>query len=91
MDKHFIAGAALTAALEAAGHWFPWPSKLHRVGAYTYGVSAILVGLAVATERHHWLRTAGICAAGGLATIAAYAVDRLLVARQKWRVYVRNP
>lgn len=71
MDQKLVTAAALTGTLEMAGHWFPWPRPLHRIGAYVYGVSAILVGVAVATERHTTARTALVCAAAGSATAAA--------------------
>ena len=91
MDPKLTAGAALAASLELTGHWFPWPRQLHRIAAYTYGTLAILVGVAVATERKTLLRTFAVCAGAGFATIAAYIIDIHLHARQRRRMYGRNP
>lgn len=85
MRRNVIVGAALTGALELVGHWFPWPKPLHRIAAYAYGTLAILIGVAVATERRTFARMAAVTAAGGIATIAAYIVDMHLKARQRRR------
>ncbi len=90
MNGSVIAGACLTGALEIAGHWFPWPKRLHRIAAYIYGTLAILAGVAVATERKTLLRTFAVCAGAGIATIAAYITDIHLHARQKRRMYGCN-
>lgn len=90
MDTKLVAGAALAGALEVAGHWTPWPQPLHRIGAYAYGVAAILAGVAVATDRRTTEQVAAISATAGAATVAAYAVDHLLKARQRRRIYGRH-
>jgi len=36
-----------TAMLLVIGHWAPWPKRLHRLAAYTYGVASILAGQVV--------------------------------------------
>lgn len=78
-----VGGCALTAALIAAGHWFP-PSEPHksygkrrRVIAYVYGVSAILAGLAVADERAAG-KAAAVATVAGAATLAVYLGDEHL-------------
>lgn len=76
--SRIIAGAALTAALELAGHWAPWPRRLPRLLAYVYGLLAILAGAAVILDRRTWQRVFGISAAAGMATLAGYVIDKLL-------------
>ena len=76
--SRIIAGSALTAALELAGHWAPWPRRLPRLLSYAYGVIAILAGAAVVTDRRTWLQIAGLSAAAGTATAAGYITDRHL-------------
>jgi hypothetical protein len=72
------AGAALTAALELAGHWAPWPRRLPRMLAYGYGVLAILAGAAVVLERPAWRRLGLVCVGAGAATALGYVADALL-------------
>ena len=82
-----VTAALLPACLILAGHWFPWPSllgrQLSRIEAYVFGVSCIMLpatALAVnVTEAQTvvWLYwTAAIAA--GIATIGAWAIDRLI-------------
>jgi hypothetical protein len=90
MNQKLIVGSALAGALELVGHWFPWPQPLHRVGAYAYGVAAILTGVAVATDRKTTGKMAAVCAVAGIATVAAYIVDFHLKTRQRRRMYGSN-
>lgn len=76
--QKLITGAALTAALELAGHWAPWPRRLPRLLAYGYGTGAILAGAAVILDRRTVARLTALVAAAGAATAAAYAIDRVL-------------
>lgn len=76
--SHAVAGAALAAALEIAGHWAPWPRRLPRLIAYGYGVAAILVGAHIALDRASYRRLTAISAAAGLATAAGYLIDHIL-------------
>jgi len=82
-----VTAALLPACLILAGHWFPWPSllgrPLSRIEAYVFGVACIMLpatALAVnVTEAQTvvWLYwTAAIAA--GVATISAWAIDRLI-------------
>lgn len=78
MPDNFWFGLILTALLLLVGHWLPWPKKLPRLLAYAYGVGCILLGLAVwllPADWRTWLGIGAFCAAGGLATLAAYAYD----------------
>lgn len=74
--QKLITGAALTAALELAGHWAPWPRRLPRLLAYGYGTLAIIVGAAVIVDRRTVARLATLSAAAGAATLAGHAIDR---------------
>lgn len=90
----FAFGLTLTGLLLAAGHWFPWPKRLHRLLAYTYGVSAILAGAAI------WLGLLGLWATwcgilafaviGGAITSLAYGIDGLLNLWLRTRHHERN-
>lgn len=76
--QRVLAGIGLTAALELAGHWAPWPRRLPRLLAYGYGVVAILAGGAVVLDRQSWRRVAWLAAAAGAATAVGHGADRLL-------------
>lgn len=88
-NRDFTYGVILTCLLLAVGHWFPWPRRLPRLAAYSYGVASILAGAAV------WLlpRGAGdvalgmtlIALAGGLATALCWGIDALLNGWARWR------
>lgn len=73
-----LTGAALTVALELAGHWAPWPRKLPRLLAYGYGVASILAGAAVVLDGRTWRRLAWLSAAAGAATAGGHGIDRIL-------------
>lgn len=77
-SQKLAAGAALTAALELAGHWAPWPKRLPRPIAYSYGVAAILAGAALVVDRRTVARLTLLSTAAGAATVAGYAIDRCL-------------
>lgn len=76
--QRVLAGVGLTAALELAGHWAPWPRRLPRLLAYGYGVVAILAGGAVVLDRRSWRRVAWLTVAAGAATAVGHGADRLL-------------
>lgn len=76
--QRVLAGVGLTAALELAGHWAPWPRRLPRLLAYGYGVASILAGGAVVLDRQSWRRVAWLAVAAGAATAAGHGADRLL-------------
>lgn len=76
--SRILTGAALTAALELAGHWAPWPRRLPRLLAYGYGVVAILAGGAVVLDRGSWRRVAWLAVAAGAATGIGHGLDRAL-------------
>ena len=77
------------------GHWFNWPSRLHPLLAYCYGVGTILAGIAIwmlpAGYAHLYLLILGIAAAAGIATTIAYLFDhaqkRLTETSAKARLY----
>jgi hypothetical protein len=79
--------ALLPACLILAGHWFPWPlllgRQLHRLEAYLYGVSCIMLpatALALYLPSAREVLAVFWIAAGaaGLATLTAWGVDRLI-------------
>ena len=82
-ELSFYFAIGLTVGLLLIGHWFPWPSRLPRLWAYVYGVTAIGAGVALwLAVAGHWLILAGIGAialAGGLSVILAYQIDSLVL------------
>jgi hypothetical protein len=82
---------ALSAALIAAGHWFPWRlmlgRQLRRLEAYTYGVLAILLPVVVALWGAGETGAALLLVAGavgaGAATLLAYGVDKVIDMRHE--------
>jgi len=76
--SHAVAGAALAAALELAGHWAPWPRRLPRLLAYSYGVAVILIGALVALDHTAWRRIVGVSVAAGGAVAASHMLDHAL-------------
>ena len=87
----FVAGLACTALLILLGHWFPWPVKLHRLAAYTYGCLCILSGAGVwllsRGEWRDWLSLAAFVGVAGAATGLAYLVDAALRGRVQRQVH----
>lgn len=81
-ELSFYAGIGLTFLLLLVGHWFPWPSRLPRLWAYTYGCTSIALGIAVwLGVSGEWRILAGIVAigcAGGVAVVLAYQVDAVV-------------
>jgi hypothetical protein len=75
----FGGGLVVMGLLLALLHFFPWPHKLPRLGAYALGVLALLIGEAL------WLLPAGRLAdwgglvvfavVGGVVTAGCYAID----------------
>lgn len=78
----FFLSLAITALLLAMGHWAPWPSRLHRLAAYAYGVASILVGAAIWLGLlGQWAVLGGLAAfalIGGATTAGCYGVDWVL-------------
>ena len=88
----FFVGLVLTALLVFIGHWFPWPVKLHRLAAYTYGCLCILSGagvwlLSIRGGGRLWLTVALFFAVAGSATGFAYLVDAALRGRVQRQVH----
>lgn len=85
----FYFGLSLTAGLLAIGHWFPWPQRLHRLAAYTYGVGAILAGaslwLGLTGAGRTWLGLVVFAAVGGATVGLCWLVDAIfnLIARRR--------
>jgi fluoride ion exporter CrcB/FEX len=86
-DIALIFGLVVTGLALLVGHWFPWPRRLPRLGAYVYGVGALLLGqfiwLSLSGRLADWWALVGFAALGGLATCAAYAADALLNLQQR--------
>jgi len=81
-------GLSTTALVLLVGHWAPWPRKLHRLVAYSYGVASIYLGLFIylGWGPTFWTLCA-FPAIGGVAVGFAYAVDWLLNLRVKANLY----
>ena len=78
----FAFGTSLTVLLLAVGHWFPWPRRLSRLQAYTYGVGCLASGYTLwRLLVGDWLTVAGlwiIVILGGMTVIGAYWLDEKL-------------
>ena len=77
MDRSYIGGLVITGLLLVGGHFFPWPRRLGRLQAYTYGIGAMYAGLLF------WLgwgpefcRLLAFALVAGLVTLASYHYDR---------------
>ena len=85
MQKDFVYAALVIALLLFVGHWFPWPYRLHRLGAYAYGVTVLLLGVGIWLLPHGyaWVVTGLLllAAVAGAATVLAYGIDYVLVLR----------
>jgi hypothetical protein len=81
----FWFGLTLTALLLIAGHWAPWPRRLHRLAAYSYGVTTILLGaglwLLLVDQWPVWLGLLAFAFIGGATTAAGWLIDWALNAR----------
>lgn len=83
-------GMVVTGLLLAVGHWAPWPRKLHRLLAYSYGCASILAGQALWLLPAHadaWWGLVGFAVAGGAATAGCYGIDWALNARLQLHVH----
>jgi hypothetical protein len=79
------------AGLMAAAHWFPWRKVLGRdlkamecyaVGTtIMFGTSMAVMSLSEGDKDDHIVMVALSCAAGGVATLAAYDIDDRLAKR----------
>jgi Na+/melibiose symporter-like transporter len=71
--------SALSALIILVGHYFPWPRKMHRPEAYSYGIIAIMVPYSVVCIASQWYAQMIVAwclvAAAGFATLTAYAYD----------------
>jgi hypothetical protein len=78
-NVYFVFGAFATASLILVGHWFPWPVRLHRLAAYVYGCTSILIGAGVwlipSKQLLVWLGFATITAVAGAMTCLSYLID----------------
>jgi hypothetical protein len=95
MDIPWIIEIGLAALLAAlillVEHWFPWQMllgrRLHRLEAYVLGVLAMVLPLTglfcVWGEMWAAIGLWVVIGAGGLAVMAAYAVDGALLARRR--------
>lgn len=92
-DIAFAYGLTTTVLIISIGHWFPWPRRLPRLAAYSYGTASILIGAAIWLGfQARWHELAGIiiiACAGGLATAFCYGIDALhnLIQRVKARTH----
>ena len=90
-DIHFLFGCILTTLLILVGHWFPWPVRLHRLAAYGYGCTSILIGagvwLGLNGQDKLWLGFAILTALAGTATGLSYLVDWALTARKAQKAF----
>jgi uncharacterized membrane protein YhaH (DUF805 family) len=81
MDFQQILATLVLILLLGLGHWWPWSallgSKLHPIGAYTYGVSSILIAFLI----YHWpsyhivLELFVLCIVGGITVCLCYLID----------------
>lgn len=83
----FGIGLSITVLFLLVGHWFPWPRPLPRLHAYTYGVGAIIAGVAIwKIPQGDWVTPLGLVvmsAAAGFAVWFGYAVDSTVVRLRK--------
>jgi hypothetical protein len=81
LDYKFASALLITALLELALHWVPWPRTLPRVVAYTVGVAGILIGcglwLITTGRRQEFYGIVAICLAAGVGTLVGYGLDKL--------------
>lgn len=81
-----IAGAAVAALWQVAGHYIPLarpyerPNVPSRIGAYVYGVTGIGLGVGIAFGRRAMLQVFGMAAPAGIVTVAAYIADHIATA-----------
>jgi hypothetical protein len=81
------------AGLMVAAHWFPWRQVLGReldvkecyaIGtAIMFGTSMAVMSLSEGDKDDHIVMVALTCAAGGVATLAAYEIDDRMETRAK--------
>jgi hypothetical protein len=91
MDRHLVAGTAVTTLALIGEHWAPFPQRLHRLAAYALGTGAILAGTATwlaGRNRALSVREAVtglviIDAAAGAVTAGCYVIDALLNQRAR--------
>jgi hypothetical protein len=75
-EARFFGGLALTAALLAALHWFPWFRKLHRLEAYSLGTASIVAGQGVYLGFDaRWRKLTAFSIIGGLVVYWAWLYD----------------
>jgi len=77
-NARLVAGSIATGGVLAAGHWFPWWKPLGPIGAYTYGVLAILLGQGIVLKFNRaWRKTCAVACAAGAVVCGAYVYDWL--------------
>jgi len=89
----FWVGVAISALLLFVGHWFPWPTELHKLAAYVYGVVSIVLGYSIwqlkAGGQDGVANVAGlviIVVISGWAVFTAYGIDWLVkMIRKAWK------
>ena len=78
MLSPFMAGAFVTGAFIAVGHWFPWPTDLNRILAYAYGLASIIGGMFIIDLLQPgitMLDLIGVSFVAGVVTITGYLYD----------------
>lgn len=87
MNARLLAGCAVAALWQAVGHYFPLaepykrPNVPRRIFGYVWGVTGILLGLAIATDKRTTATAFAVAASAGAATVGAYTVDEWLHGR----------
>ena len=76
-DRSYWGGLIITALLLVGGHFFPWPRRLGKLQAYTYGILAIYAGLLfwLGSGPLFW-QMLGFPVVGGLTTLLSYHYDK---------------
>lgn len=83
-NSRLVAGATVAALWQVAGHYTPcarpWdrPTVPERIGAYTWGVTGILLGIGMATDKRTLATGFIVAAAAGALTVAVYGLDDVL-------------
>ena len=87
----FIAGQLVTCMMLAAGHWFPWWEPLGKLGAYTYGCTAIALGQGIYYKfDRRWLRIVSFVVTAGAVVFGAHGYDALAKRAALRRAGVRD-
>jgi hypothetical protein len=77
-DTRFVAGCLATGGILAAGHNWPFWRPLGRIGAYTFGCVAILIGQGILMKfNRDWRRLCVVVLVGGSVVYGSYWYDAL--------------